>query len=542
MSSKGVQTISFRPYQDQKPGTSGLRKKLKTFQQPHYLESYIHSILLELGAISPVESLLLGGDGRTFMIDAIQSIIRLAAGHKVKKLYVAREGLLSTPAGSHLIRELAVDAGIILSASHNPGGLEGDFGVKLNLSHGGPAPFSLCEKVYQRSKNLTNYPAYQGPPISLSGNGVQMFGETEVHIVDSVESYADLMEGCFDFDVLRSALRAGDASFYFDAMHAASGPYAEEIFVKRLGLPEKNILNKQPLPDFGGYAPDPLPHKLTHLNSFLFSDNLSLAAASDGDGDRHLVMHNQGLAHPADLLALFAEHARSIPQYSNGLSGVARTMPTSRALDVVAEAHGVPISEVATGWKFFVNLLEAGKIGLCGEESFGIGGNHHREKDGLWSILFALSLMCSKKCSLQALLFDMWHKYGRYYFARCDYLGISFDQVDSIWALVKGKLTGENVETPLGTIKTAQQWDYFDESEQTLVANQGFQVVFENTYRVILRFSGTDTGTATLRAYFERYEPVNGDFNIDVADAISPLRTWLEGVLALDASIQKQLI
>ncbi len=537
-----IQTIQITAFQDQKPGTSGLRKKLSVFKQQHYLEAYIQSIFLVLSKIDSIDSLLLGGDGREYMHDALQSIIRMALANKVKKIYVAENGLLSTPAASHLVRVLGVNAAIILSASHNPGGIAGDFGVKLNLSHGGPASFNICEKIYQQARTLTEYYTTDDINLALNTKASLRLVQSDIQIIDTVNQYANLMESCFDFPMIRSALSSNKVSFYFDAMHAVTGPYAVEIFSNRLGLPERNILNKKPLSDFGGFSPDPLPHKLQHLQAFVSDNSLGFAAASDGDGDRHLIIHNAGLAHPADLLALMAHFAEDTPQFANGLRGVARTMPTSRALDYVASKKGIPKWEVPTGWKFFVNLLEASKVGICGEESFGIGGSHHREKDGLWSILFILSLVCQQQKSLQTLLFEHWKTYGRHYFARCDYKGISIHQMDAIWKRINQQLSGVNKNNPPGVIESAGQWDYYDEIDGVIIPNQGFQVLFENGDRVVLRFSGTDTERATLRAYFEHYEPKDGIHITSVEKALEPLRTWIEAELQLGIAICREFI
>ncbi|SUO93623.1 alpha-D-glucose phosphate-specific phosphoglucomutase [Suttonella ornithocola] len=498
-----IKTVSFTAFIDQSPGTSGLRKSVKHFQQPHYTESFIQAIFSTLGAEN--KTIVLGGDGRFYNETAIQIVIKMAAAQGVKRLIIGENGLLSTPAASHIIRHYQADYGIILSASHNPGGENGDFGIKFNLNAGQPAPESATNAVFETSKQLKEYTIADITLPALNTIGQHTLGTMTLDIISSTEDYADLMEQLFDFDKIRQYLSANP--IIFDAMHAATGPYAKEIFSHRLGLPEHYLINTTPLPDFGGGHPDPQPSHAQDLQAAMQKHpEAIMGAASDGDGDRNLIMGRKHFVNPCDSLAIIADRHTDIACLAE-LTGIGRTMPTSRAIDAVAQAKQLACYETPTGWKFFANLLDANKIQLCGEESFGTGGNHIREKDGIWTILCWLSLLAQNQQTLDTLLTNHWNTYGRHHFNRFDYTELDKNQAQEMINAFE-----QNMRKHIGsemsglTVTHAAQFNYTDPTNNEISPNQGLQIQFGQRARIICRLSGTDTRGATLRLYCEYWQ------------------------------------
>jgi phosphoglucomutase len=524
-------------YSDQKPGTSGLRKKTRVFlDNPNYLENFIQSIF-DCLPNRQGKTLVLGGDGRFYNLKALQTIVKMAVANGFGTLLIGQRGLLSTPAASHLIRKYQALGGIILSASHNPGGLEGDFGIKYNIENGGPAPESYTNAFYQRSLEITEYRIARIPDVDLEQLKEHRFGATTVKIIDPVSDYAQLMAHLFDFDRMRSALRSGAVSICFDAMHAVTGPYAKRILEEELGAVPGSVINAEPLEDFGGGHPDP---NLTHAKALvdkMYSPNApTLGAASDGDGDRNMILGQRFFVTPSDSLAVLAANAHRVPGYREGLCGVARSMPTSRAVDRVAEALGIPCYETPTGWKFFGNLLDAGKITLCGEESFGTGSNHVREKDGLWAVLFWFNLVVATRQPVATLVREHWRRFGRHYYTRHDY-----EALDSALAqdLMEGlrtklpKLSGQRFGNY--TIRLADDFCYTDPVDHSVTPNQGIRILLEPAARLVFRLSGTGTEGATLRIYLERYEPDPTYHDLDPQAALKELIALAEELSAVKA-------
>ncbi|MBL0939301.1 MAG: alpha-D-glucose phosphate-specific phosphoglucomutase [Gemmatimonadaceae bacterium] len=497
-----ITVVPTSPFADQRPGTSGLRKRTTVFQQPHYLENFVQA-LLDIAAIAPGQALVVGGDGRFLNREAIGTIVRMAAGNGITHVVVGRGGLLSTPAASHLIRQGAA-GGIILSASHNPGGADGDFGIKYNTANGGPAPESFTNKVAERAAALTEYRVAELPAFDLDAVGVQDFGYLKLEVVDPVAAYAALMETLFDFGAIR-ALIAGGFRLRFDAMHAITGPYAVEILERRLGAPVGTVINGTPLPDFGGGHPDPNLTYAHDLVEELFGDNApDFGAASDGDGDRNMILGQRFFVTPSDSLAVLAANATLVPAYRGGLAGVARSMPTSAAVDVVAERLGIPCFETPTGWKFFGNLLDAGRITLCGEESFGTGSNHVREKDGLWAVLFWLNVVAARGESVEQIVRAHWAEYGRNYYTRYDYEGVPTEAANSVMAHLRSQLASLPGQVLGGrVVKAADDFSYTDPVDGSVSAKQGLRILFADGTRIVFRLSGTGTEGTTIRAYFE---------------------------------------
>lgn len=529
-----VATISTQPFEDQKPGTSGLRKKVWKFEQTGYLENFVQSIFDTLQATeSP--TLVLGGDGRFHNRVAIQTIIKMAAANGVPHLLVGKEGLLATPAASCIIRDKRLSGGIILSASHNPGGPSGDFGIKYNAGNGGPAPESLTTEFYRRSLNIAQYRIAVCPDVDLDRTGRTLLGNTRVDIIDPVQDYIQMMRGLFDFEALRRLASSGKFRMCFDAMHAVTGPYAKAIFEEELGAPEGTVVNGEPLPDFGGGHPDPNLTYAKELVSRLFGeDPPDFGAAADGDGDRNMILGRHFFVSPSDSLAILAANAEVVPGYASGLKGVARSMPTSRAVDRVAEALGIPCFETPTGWKYFGNLLDADLITLCGEESFGTGSNHLREKDGIWAVLFWLNLIAAKSRSVQDIVVEHWRRFGRNYYSRLDYEDLPasvaqtlMDGLSNELPRLQGKQYGN------ARVHTADDFEYVDPVDGSVTAKQGIRVVFDNDSRIVFRLSGTGTEGATLRVYLERFErsdtgiPTNAALDAlkAVADHIARIQT-----------------
>ncbi len=501
-----IRTIPTTPFDDQRPGTSGLRKRVSRFQEPRYLENFVQSIFDTVGTGNG--RLILGGDGRFHNREAIQTILRMAAANGFREVLVGAGGLLSTPAASCLIRHHHAHGGIILSASHNPGGPEGDFGIKFNTANGGPAPETVTEAIYARSKEIDAYRIVEGTDdIPLERRAEHRLEGMRVEVIDPVETYATLMESLFDFDRIRDALKGG-LSLRFDAMHAVTGPYAREILVRRLGAPEESLLHATPLPDFGGGHPDPNQAHARELMAIMQgADAPAFGAASDGDGDRNMILGRNFFVTPSDSLAVLAANAHLVPGYADGLPGVARSMPTSRAVDRVAERMGIPCYETPTGWKFFGNLLDAGRIRLCGEESFGTSSDHVREKDGLWAVLFWLDLLAARNEGVEAIVRAHWREYGRNYYTRHDYEGVDADGARALMEALRERLP-ELPGQRLGELEvvSADDFAYTDPVDGSTSRNQGIRIGLEREGRIVYRLSGTGTVGATLRVYIEGVE------------------------------------
>ena len=503
-----VNEIEIRPFQDQKPGTAGLRKKVAVIAQPHYLESFLQSVFDAMPELSG-QKIVLGGDGRYYNDVAIQAAIRVALGNGVTHIVAPVNGFLSTPGASHLIRHTQAAGGFIFSASHNPAGPDGDFGIKFNLANGGQAPESLTDRIYELSRSLTAYREVDAAPVDLSAPGLyELNRHMRVEVVDGITPYADLMETLFDFPAIRTWL--GAHRMVFDAMHAITGPYAREIFVNRLGAPESSIRNAMPLPDFGGGHPDPnliYAADLAHEVMDSTADGPEFGAASDGDGDRNMILGRGVFVSPGDSLAVLAAHLPLCPSYRGGLKGVARSMPTSRALDVVASALDLPFYETPTGWKFFCNLLDAGRITLCGEESFGTGSDHVREKDGLWAVLAWLNILAATGKSVLEIMAAHWARFGRHYYQRHDYDGLSSEVAKVLMTNLTARLPSLIGQAIDGLVVTsADSFAYTDPIDNSHATNQGLRIVFGNKARVVVRLSGTGTEGATLRLYLEFWE------------------------------------
>ncbi|OOZ40226.1 alpha-D-glucose phosphate-specific phosphoglucomutase [Solemya pervernicosa gill symbiont] len=501
-----IKTCTTTPYDDQKPGTSGLRKKVKQFQQPNYLENFVQSVIDTVGNLAG-KTIVVGGDGRYYNREAIQTILKMAAANCVGKVLVGRGGLLSTPAASAVIRKYGAEGGFILSASHNPGGPDEDFGIKYNGNNGGPAPEQLTEAVFQRSLEITQYNIAEGAETDLDQVGVSSAGDMVVEIIDPVSDYAELMEELFDFDKI-SALFASGFRMRFDAMNAITGPYAKEILEQRLGAAAGSIINGEPLEDFGGGHPDPNLTYAKELVDEMFGSNPpDFGAASDGDGDRNMVLGANFFITPSDSLALIAANAHHVKGYRQGLAGVARSMPTSGAVDRVAELLGIECFETPTGWKFFGNLLDAGRITLCGEESFGTGSDHVREKDGLWAVLFWLNVLAVRQEPVADIVTEHWAKYGRNYYTRHDFEAVDSEAARGLMAHIESQLThlvGTRIDGR--TISYADNFAYLDPVDKSESQNQGLRIGFEDGSRIIFRLSGTGTVGATIRIYIEQLE------------------------------------
>ncbi len=518
-----------RPFDNQKPGTSGLRKSTRQFQTPHYLESFIEASLRVVPGVAG-GTLVVGGDGRYGNLAAISVIARMAAAHGVSRLITTTGGILSTPAASHLIRSRGAVAGIILSASHNPGGLDGDFGVKINGANGGPAPESVTDAIHGATLSLEGYRILDAEPLNLDAPGATTIGAMAVEVIDGVDDYVALMQKLFDFDRIAALLR-GDFRVAFDAMHAVTGPYASRLFEGLLGAPAGTVRNGVPLADFGGGHPDPnltYAHELADL--LLSGGAYDFGAACDGDGDRNMILGRNCFVNPSDSLAVLTANARLAPGYADGLAGVARSMPTSAAADVVATGLGIPCFETPTGWKFFGNLLDAGRITLCGEESFGTGSNHIREKDGLWAVLFWLQILAVRGCSVAEVMAGHWSSFGRHYYSRHDYEAVASDAAHGLYDRVSGMLTALPGQAFAGrTIRTADDFGYTDPVDGSISKGQGLRVLLDDGSRVVLRLSGTGTKGATLRVYLESYVPPSGDLDQNPQRALGDL------IVAIDA-------
>ncbi|MDH5299972.1 MAG: alpha-D-glucose phosphate-specific phosphoglucomutase [Gammaproteobacteria bacterium] len=521
-----ILTVATQAYTDQKPGTSGLRKKTQVFvSSKHYLENFVQAVFNAVPALTG-GSLVLGGDGRFFNRNAIQIILKIAAANGVKQVWLGQGGWLSTPAASCVIRKYRATGGLVLSASHNPGGPDGDFGIKYNISNGGPAPENVTDAIFQASTKINQYRTADTADIDLDKLGDTAIGDMRVTVIDPVSDYADLMQSLFDFDAIKKGFRDGSLSILFDAMHAITGPYAKEILVNRLGAPANAVFNATPLEDFGDGHPDPNLAHATELVERMYRDDApALGAASDGDGDRNMILGKQFFVTPSDSLAVLAANAQYIPAYRHGLSGVARSMPTSQAADVVADQLGINKFETPTGWKFFGNLLDADKITLCGEESFGTGSNHVREKDGLWAVLCWLNILAARKQSVADIVTAHWAKFGRHYYSRHDYEGINTSSANQLMDGLRDQLTtlGGKLLADGYVVQLADDFSYTDPIDNSVSHKQGIRLLFTNGARLIFRLSGTGTDGATLRVYLERYEPDVSKQNLDTQQSLASL-------------------
>lgn len=518
-----IRTVATRPYDDQKPGTSGLRKKVPVFQQEHYAENFIQSIFDALDGYQG-KTLVLGGDGRFYNREVIQKAIRIAAANGFGKVMVGKGGILSTPAASNIIRKYKAFGGIILSASHNPAGPKEDFGIKYNAGNGGPAPEKITDAIFARTKAITRFKTTGSADVDLDVLGTSKVEGMEVEVIDPVRDYAELMESLFDFEALRALFRSG-FRMAFDSMHAVTGPYGKEILENRLGAPAGTCRNFTPLPDFGGHHPDPnLVHAKALYDDVMSESGPDFGAASDGDGDRNMIVGKGMFVTPSDSLAILAANATLAPGYANGIAGVARSMPTSAAADRVAERLGIGCYETPTGWKFFGNLLDAGKVTLCGEESFGTGSNHVREKDGLWAVLFWLNIIAARQESVKEIVTKHWATFGRNYYSRHDYEEVETERADALMKELGAKLASLPGTSLRGlTVEKADDFSYHDPVDGSVSEHQGIRVMFRGGARVVFRLSGTGTSGATLRVYMEHYEPDAARHGIDTQEALADL-------------------
>jgi phosphoglucomutase len=536
-----IRTVSTQPFNDQKPGTSGLRKSVPAFQKPHYLENFVQAIFDTQEGYEG-GTLILGGDGRYYNRQAIQIILKMAAANGVGKVLVGCGGIVSTPAASCIIRENRAFGGIILSASHNPGGPEGDFGIKFNGSNGGPAVEKITEAIYARTLVIDRYNIMEAADINLDQPGSFKLGTMDVEVIDSVQPYRSLMESLFDFDLIQKLLTSGKFRMCVDSMHAVTGPYACAIFENRLGATPGTVVNGIPLEDFGGGHPDPNLVYAHDLVEIMFGENApDFGAASDGDGDRNMILGNNFFVTPSDSLAIITANAHLVPGYKGGLAGVARSMPTSQAPDRVAAKLGINCYETPTGWKFFGNLLDAGKATLCGEESFGTGSNHVREKDGLWAVLFWLNILAVRQESVEDIVRSHWQTYGRNYYSRHDYEEVEtekanqlVDQLQAILPNLKGKQYGSY------QVEYSDNFSYTDPVDNSISNNQGIRIGFTDGSRIVLRLSGTGTKGATLRVYLESYEPDPTKHNLDPQEALGELITIADEIAQIKTITGRQ--
>ena len=526
-----ILTVATSPFEGQKPGTSGLRKKVPVFAEPHYAENFIQSIFDSLEGFQG-QTLVIGGDGRYYNSQVIQTAIRMAAANGFGRVMVGQNGLLSTPAASHLIRKYKAFGGIILSASHNPGGPDGDFGIKYNGGNGGPAPEKLTDEIFARTKVISSYRITTSPDVDLSRIGETRLGSMVVQVVDPVSDYAALMQTLFDFDAIRALIATG-FTMKFDAMGAITGPYAHRILEEILGFPKGTVMNGTPLPDFGGHHPDPnLVHAKELVDLVMPDGGPDFGAASDGDGDRNLIIGRGMYVTPSDSLAILAANATLTPGYAQGLAGIARSMPTSCAADRVAEKLKISAYETPTGWKFFGNLLDAGMATLCGEESFGTGSSHVREKDGLWAVLMWLNILAKRRQSVADIVTEHWAQFGRNFYSRHDYEEVDAEAANGLMTALRDKLPA--LAGQFG-IATADDFAYDDPVDGSRTTKQGIRLIFADGARIIYRLSGTGTAGATLRVYIERYEPHAGFHGTETQQALADLIGLARSIAEIEA-------
>jgi phosphoglucomutase len=530
-----IRTVATTPFAGQKPGTSGLRKKVKVFQQPHYLENFVQSIFDSLEGFQGA-TLVVGGDGRFHNRTAVQTILKMAAANGFGRAMVGQGGILSTPAASCVIRKYQAFGGIILSASHNPGGPDEDFGIKYNIGAGGPAPEKVTEAIYAGTQAIAEYRILDAADADIDTIGESRLGGMVVQVIDSVADYAELMESLFDFPAIRGLFGTG-FKICFDAMSAVTGPYAREILERRLGAPAGTVINGTPLEDFGGHHPDPnLVHARDLVAAMNGPDSPDFGAASDGDGDRNMVLGRDFYVTPSDSLAVLAANATLAPGYRRGLAGIARSMPTSQAPDRVAAKLGLKCYETPTGWKFFGNLLDAGMATLCGEESFGTGSDHVREKDGVWAVLFWLNVLAARRQPVAEIVREHWKTYGRNYYSRHDYEALDTAAAEGLMQHLRDGLSALAGQTLRGyTVQTADDFSYTDPVDGSVSNKQGIRLLFGDGSRVVYRLSGTGTEGATLRVYIERYEPDATRHDLDPQEALADLIAIAREVAQIDS-------
>jgi phosphoglucomutase len=530
-----VRVLPTTPFDDQKPGTSGLRKKVPVFQTPRYVENFVQAIFDTVEGRRGA-TLVLGGDGRFFNREVVQTTLKIAAANGFARIIVGQDGLLSTPAASCVIRKYGAIGGVVLSASHNPGGPDGDFGIKFNVSHGGPAPESVTEAIFQRTRSIAEYRIVDAPDLDLGRIGETRLGDATVEVIDPVADYAELMETLVDFDAIAALFRSG-FRMRFDAMSAVTGPYAKRILEERLGAPAGTVLNAEPKPDFGGHHPDPNPVHAHELMEIMFgADAPDFGAASDGDGDRNMIVAPGLFVTPSDSLAILCAHAHLAPGYRGQLAGVARSMPTSRAVDRVARTLGIASYETPTGWKFFANLLDAGLITICGEESAGTGSNHVREKDGLWAVLLWLNILAASGKRADAIVREHWAGFGRDYYARHDYEEVDSAAANALMEALRGQLAalpGQRFGSL--TVASCDDFAYTDPVDGSVTAKQGIRILFAEDARVVFRLSGTGTVGATLRVYLERFEPDAARHGLDTAAVLAPVIEAADAIARIEA-------
>jgi phosphoglucomutase len=528
-----IQTIATTVFPGQRPGTSGLRKKVTEFAQPGYLENFVQAIFNSLGDVSG-RALVFGGDGRYFNRPAIQTILHMAAAHGFARVMVGQGGILSTPAVSCVIRKHHAFGGIVLSASHNPGGPDGDFGIKYNIDNGGPAPEKITDAIYAETGVLTEYKISDAAPVDIDTLGSSLLETMHVEVIDSVADYAELMAELFDFAAIKTLFEGG-FTMRFDGMHAVSGPYAKAILEGVLGAPAGTVVNGVPLEDFGGHHPDPNPVNASELMALMMSPAApDFGAASDGDGDRNMIVGRALAVTPSDSLAIIAANARVAPGYSGGLAGIARSMPTSCAADRVAKTLGIPIFETPTGWKYFGNLMDAGMATLCGEESYGTGSSHIREKDGLWAVLFWLNLLAASGKPVDTIVREHWAQYGRNYYSRHDYEGVDIAAAEAMMANLRralpplaGKVLGGH------TVDFADDFSYTDPVDHSVAREQGVRIVMKDGARIVVRLSGTGTVGATVRLYLELYEADPARHDLDTQTVLAGLAAIADNIIEL---------
>lgn len=527
-----IQTVATKSFEGQKPGTSGLRKRVTVFEQEHYTENFVQCILSAIPGGARGATLVVGGDGRYLSLPTVQKIVRLAAGNGVAKLIIGQNGILSTPAASHVIRLRKATGGILLTASHNPGGPNADFGIKYNVQNGGPAPEAVTNKIYELTTKIDHYLLQQGDDVDLSQVGAASFGDLQIDVIDPIKDYVDYLATIFDFDLIKSFLSSSQFKVRFDALHGVTGPYARALLVERFGLPDDAVQNWVPKPDFGGGHPDP---NLTYAKSLvdaMKSEGLNFGAASDGDGDRNMILGKDAFVNPSDSVAIIADWAeRAIPYFKSGVRGVARSMPTSGAIDRVAKARGYEFFEVPTGWKFFGNLMDAGRLSICGEESFGTGSDHIREKDGLWAIVAWLNILAFANkehagTSVADVLQAHYKQYGRNFFSRYDYEEVESAGAQTMMSELRAKVTDPAfLGSTQGSFKVAEAGDfsYTDPIDHSVSKNQGLYVRMEDGSRIVFRLSGTGSAGATIRLYVEKYSSMAAEYAADVQEALRPI-------------------